>query len=148
MTRFGVNADSVALVAATAKTVLEVVAGSNRPVTVVQWWVEFHGVDPAALPVLVELLNATASIGSATSVTPRNLDMRDGTTIVATAQMGDADSTEGTPGNVRELHRVPPTSGLVMQYPLGRELVFSDRFRIRCNAPANVTVTAGAHIEE
>jgi hypothetical protein len=76
-----------------------------------------------------------------TTVTPVPQDQTAGTPTV-TALKGPAGTwtAEPTAGNILRSWRIPPTSGQVVQLPLGRQLVSAVGGRI------GVTVTAGATV--
>jgi hypothetical protein len=142
--------DQVALVATTAKTVLEVMAASTDRLVVVQWWIEFDGTSAAAVPVKVELCRATAAItGTAYANLASQPKVHDFDPS-ATATVRWNASAEGTVTDVIEVHRIPPTGGVFVQYPLGREpsAAVSTGLRLRCYAPSAVNATAGFVWEE
>lgn len=110
--------------AGTAKTVLNVIAATNRRVKVHEVSVGFIGASGAAKPVLVELCTSTqAGAGSgSSSVTPAKEDASDGSTVQATANKGF--TSEPTTYTVVRSWRVHPQAGLPsVQFPLGREIV-------------------------
>lgn len=126
------------------KTIIELIAGANVNPTIVQWWCEFDG-SSAATAILVELLRATASFTGGNSVTPTLMQVGR-KAVQSTCNSGVAASTnttEGTRGAIFEQHYVPPTSGIIMQYPIGREPDVSDRCRISTTAGAAVHVACG-----
>jgi hypothetical protein len=146
----GASADQVALVAATNKTILEIFASSTDRVLLKQWWIEFDGTSAAAAPVKVELCRSSAAItGTAYASLAAQPKVHD-FAVSATATARYNATVEGTVTDVMEVHRIPPTGGLVMQYPLGGEITggASTGIRIRCNAPAAVNATAGFMWEE
>jgi hypothetical protein len=139
------------------KTMLQIATPSTRTIKVVQWWVEFDG-SAAATPIRVELLDssfaATITALVAADITkwsdpnaPTSL-----ITIGSTTASGYTASAEGTPGTIRmlESHFVPPTGGLLIQYPLGREpeVPVSRFLRIRVTAAAAVNAYCGIVWEE
>lgn len=133
------------------KTLLEVISGANVAPTLLQWWCEFNG-SSAAAAILTELLRATASFTGGNSVTPTLLQPGR-KAVQSTCNSGVAASTnttEGTRGALLEQHYIPPTSGIIMQYPLAREpeLAVSDRMRISVTAAAAVSATAGMYFSE
>lgn len=141
--------DQVALAIATNKTVLEVFAAASDRILVTQWWIEFDGTSASAVPVKVDLCRSSAAItGTAyasLAAQPRIHDFA----VAPTATVRWNATAEGTVTDVLEVHRIPPTGGLLVQYPLGKELTAnSGGIRIRCNAAAAVNVTAGIQWEE
>lgn len=136
----------VALSAATAKTILSVICAANAPVRICELSVSFDGTSGTAEPVTVELCSSTqATAGTTTSQTP--VQCRGPT---RTVQAGGARNYTAEPTVLTVLKRwlVHPQTGLVIQFPLGREpeqVTTADALCIRCTAPA--TVNAQAYIE-
>lgn len=148
MALFSAAAASMA-VAATMTTLLEVNPVANRTATITQWNIEFSGVSSTDVPVLVQVVEVTATSAVGTAVTPAGL--RDGqVTVSATAKKLPA--TEGTV-TVLEEHMVPPSSGLIIQYPLGREPQIQGAastakgYAIRANRGTGAAINASATIE-
>jgi len=129
--------------------VLELGTAATDRARVVSWWVEFDGVTSTAVPVDVEVGRFSAAVTTASTGTPSKLDPAEGT---AATVVKHTTSTEGagTAEAGLEQHHIHPQGGLLVQYPLGRELVLavSTFFRIRCTAAAIVYVTAGITWEE
>lgn len=149
MALYTFSIDALALVAATAKSVLELGTAASDRARLVSWWVEFDGATSTAVPVKVEVGRFSAAVTTATTGTPSKYDAAEGT---ATATVKHSTTTEGagTAEAGLEIHRVHPQSGILIQYPLGRELVLavSTFWRIRCTAAAGVNVAAGVTWEE
>lgn len=147
---FVVSVDAIALAAATAKTVLEIATPSTGTCLLMEWWVEFDGVTAGNTPVKVELGRFSAAVTTATTITPSKLTFG-GNSIASQCTVKHSASAEGggTASDV-EIHRVSPTSGLYLQYPLGREwLVGASSFlRIRLTAAQVVNATFGIKWEE
>lgn len=136
----------VALTAATAKTILNVINAANGLIRIVEMGVSFDGVSSTAEPVTVELCSSTqATAGTSTAHTI--VQTRGPTrTVQATA----ARNYTAEPTALTTIRRwlVHPQSGIVIQFPLGREpeqVTTADGLCIRCTAPA--TVNAQAYIE-
>ena len=122
----------VAITTGTAiKTQMQLSTSANTAIRVVEWWTEFDG-SAAATPIKVELVGnttgpqTTLTTYAAADIAPAN----DPNAAAADLTLGSNSSgfgtgaTEVTPtGTVRNLatHFVPPTSGIYIQYPLGRE---------------------------
>lgn len=143
MALFTVKTAEIALVAATAKTLLELTAASGHQLEITEWWIDFDGVNPAAEPVVVEVLRKTATItGASSPPSPVKLDAADG---AATASAKHNASAEGTDGDVLYRHEVPPTLGKHVIFPLGMEPVVatSGIIAIKATAPAGVNAIAG-----
>lgn len=141
MALYCVSVDGIALAAATAKSVLELATGANDRCRIVQWSVEFDGTSATATPVKVEVGRFSAAVTTATMITPMKLDAAEGTASI-TAKHSTSTEGAGTASDY-EIHRVPPTSGLVLQYPLGREWAVgtSGFWRMRLTAAATVNAT-------
>lgn len=139
----------VALSAATAKTILSVICAANAPVRICELAVSFDGVTGTAEPVTVELCSSTqATAGTSTSQTP--VQCRGPT---RTVQAGGARNYTAEPTVLTVLKRwlVHPQTGLVIQFPLGREpeqVTTADALCIRCTAPATVNAQAYLEFEE
>lgn len=138
----------VALTAATAKTVVQIIAATNHRVKVLRWGVFFDGVSVTGEPVQVRLLRQT-SAGTMTSLTPVKLDDSLAETLLTTAQH-TATGTEPTAGDVVDVVEVHPQSSYEIIYPLGQEVIVGggDRIGIECTAPAGVNVRAKIIFEE
>lgn len=140
---FSATVDNIALAAAgTAKTLLELATASTARAKLISWWVEFQGVSASAKPVKVELMRATATI-TGTGVTETKFDDFAPTPL---AQAIHTATAEGTPGDLLESHRIHPQSGIVRDYPLGREVgvPVSGFVRIRCTQDSGETVVNAA----
>jgi len=153
----------VAVSSSTAiRTMMQIAtATTTPPIRFVEWWVEFDG-STAATPIKVELLRNTGGPQSTLTayVAADIAKVNDGGAgaPVSSIQLGTALSgyfnttTEITPtGAVSlETHFVPPTSGIYVQFPLGREPeVGTSQFaRVRLTAGAAVNCLAGVMWEE
>lgn len=136
----------VALVAATAKTVLQLVAASNHKVKVIGWGVFFDGVSTTGEPVQARLLRQSDA-GTMSALTPVK-KATDSETLQTTAQYNA--SAEPSAGDVVDIVEVHPQSGYEKIYPMGAEVKVpgSGRLAIECTAPANVNVRAKIEFEE
>jgi len=148
MALFAASCESAAVPASMA-TILEVNPPANRAATITQWSIEFSGVSSTDVPVLVQVVKVTAASAAGTAVTPAAL--RDGEVAVGSAAK-KLPASEGTVV-VLETHMVPPSSGLIIQYPLGREPRITGAgssnagFAIRANRGAGAAINADATIE-
>ena len=149
MSLYTFSVDALALVAATAKTAIELGTSASARIKVVEWWIEFDGVTATAVPVKCDVGRFSATATTATTGTADKLDLADGTpsTVVrhsATVE-GAGTLTAGTP-----IHRISPTSGLYVPIALGREMLLpvSGFWRIRLTAAAAVNCTVGVTWEE
>lgn len=138
----------VSLSAATAKTVLNVIAPASKGVTVVAWKIDFDGVTAGAEPVLIELCRSTqAGAGTSSAATPRRKRGPAGTVGASAAKNYTVEPTTIT---LIEDYAVDPYKGLfAIQYPLGREAdVFAEGALLRLTAPAAVACRAIIEFEE
>lgn len=137
----------ISLTAATAKTVIQIVAAANHRVKVLSWGVYFDGTSATAEPVQVRLLRQTTA-GTMTSLTPTKRDDSIADTLLTTAQ--HTATAEPTAGDLLEAKEIHPQSGYEKIYPLGGEVIVGggDRVGIECTAPANVNVRAEIVFEE
>ncbi len=140
------------------KTMMQLQPSANVAIRVVEWWTEFDG-SAAATPIKVELLAhsggpqttlttyANADIAPANDPNAANWDG----TLASNASGFGTGAVEVTPTTVRNLstHFVPPTSGIYIQYPLGREpeIKVSLYARHRTTAGAAVNCYAGISFE-
>lgn len=143
------------------KTMIQIATNTTTPsVRVVEWWTEFDG-SAAATPIKVELLRSTG--GAQTSLTAyaagditKANDPNAPTTSIqlgtALSGFNNANDPGVTPTGVGNLstHFVPPTSGIYIQYPLGREpeVGASQFIRHRTTAGAAVNAYVGLTWEE
>lgn len=148
--RYTVDATAdIALSAATAKTILSVINAANSLVRVIEFGVSFDSVTSNAEPVTVELgFNTEATAGTATSHT---IVQSGGPTRTVQATAKRNFTVEPTVITVFKRWLVHPQSGLVIQFPLGREPEQTTSARsviIRCTAPAAVNVQGYIEFEE
>lgn len=141
------------------KTMLQLQMGAQIAGRIVEWWTEFDG-SAAATPIRVEVLGATGgpqttltsyAAGDITKANDPNAGTT-GITLGSNASGFGTGAAEVTPTGVRNLatHFVPPTSGIYIQYPLGREPEQSggNYLRHRVTAGAAVNCYAGLTWEE
>lgn len=135
----------------TNKTMLRLVPGANNPLTIISWWVWFDSVAASDKPIRVFLKSETTlSAPTGTSLTP--LPMQPIGTANATCLVNC--SAEGAPTYAAtdfEDHQIPATSGIYVQYPLGREIIISTAaaFRLVLDAITNtVNISYGVEFEE
>jgi hypothetical protein len=138
----------VALTAATAKTILGIVAASGVACRLVEAGISFDGVSATAEPVTVELCRSSgAGAGTSTSQTP--VQTRGAT---RTVQCSGARNYTAEPTTLTVLKRwlLHPQTGMMHQLPLGREPEHTGAggLFLRCTAPANVNAQAYMEFEE
>jgi len=136
----------VALAAATAKTIMQVIAPANQRLKLKRWGVFFDGVSAVAEPVQVRLLRQTDA-GTVTSLTPVKL-VAGSETVQTTA--GHTATVEPTAGDVIDIAEVHPQSGyeVLIPYDMPIEIPGGGRVGIECTAPAIVNVRAKIIFEE
>lgn len=148
MSQYSAIPAAPAAVPASIATILELNPPANRVATIKQWWIEFSGVSSTDIPVIVEICEVTAASAVGTAITP--VSTRDGQVAVASAAKS-LPASEGTVV-VLERHAVPPSSGILIQYPEGREPQIQGAgsaakgFSIRANRGAGAAINASAGI--
>ena len=137
----------VALVGATVKTAVQLVAPANHRLVIQRWGVFFDGTSVGNEPVQVELLRQTTA-GTMSALTPVKGDDSLAETLQATAQ--HTATVEPTAGDILDVVKVHPQSGYEVILPLGQEYRVGggDRIGIRCTAPDAVNVRAKIVYEE
>lgn len=137
----------VALAAATAKTVLQLVAPANHRVKVIRWGVFFDGTSATAEPVQVRVLRQTTA-GTMSSLTPVKLDDSIAETLQTTAQ--HTATAEPTAGDVLDIAEIHPQQGYDAILPPGMEIIIGggDRLGIEVTAAAIVNCRAKFWFEE
>lgn len=144
---FGVaQTAEITLTAATAKTIVQLVAPANHRVKLLGWGVSFDGTSATAEPVQVRLLRQTTA-GTMSSLTP--VQTRPvAETIQSTAQ--HTATAEPTAGDVLDVQEVHPQTGYEKQCVPGQEFVLAGggRIGIECTAPAGVNVRGKLFFEE
>ena len=114
------TAGDVALSAATAKTILNVVPAANSPLRIVEIGVSFDGTSTTGTPVVVELCKSTqATAGTSTSQTPQQ-----SRGPLRTVQASGARSYTAEPTVLTTIKRwrIHPQAGVIYLLPLGREI--------------------------
>jgi len=141
---------AVALVAATAKSVIGVRAHANSGVMLVGFRVGFDGVTASAVPVLVELGYCTFATNSpGTNSTSTTARQRNGRSLAAGFTAGKNWTTEPTVITVLDEWLLTPNGGLVvLDSPLGTEVdsALAEGFVLRLTAPAVVNVRASMQV--
>lgn len=133
----------VALSAATAKTVLNVIAASGRIVEITEIGVGFDNTVTTNEAVVVELCKSTqATAGTSTSVTPTQIV---GPTVAVAATAAKNYTAEPTVLTAIQEWQIEPKSGqLIEQFPLGEQIVsdVAKAVALRCTAPNAVNARA------
>lgn len=135
------NSTTVAMVAATAKTVVAVLGAASDTIGVKSWRVSFSSVTSTDVPATVEL-GVISAIGTVTSFTPVQIA---GIALSAASSAGYNASGEPTFTKILETLYVPVQQGIYEKYyPLGEEPVVgaSTGFAIRVTSPSAVNCYA------
>lgn len=121
----------------TVKVACSIASTSTKTAKLTQLDISFDGVDNTKTPILVELVRTTSAPSGGASHTPALLGGDASVTSNCTARIND--TTDGGSPTVLLSWYVPPTGGLSIQFPLGREpsLKISDFLELRVT-----TVTA------
>ena len=139
----------VALVAATAKTILQVGVPNTTDILPLAWSVSFDGASGTAVPVICQLLetDVAATVTSLTPETWGNPQQAASLCVGGAALTGYNASAEGTITTVRvfDVQHVHPQAGYGIWFLEGVRprvgSISASRFlRIRCQAPAAVNV--------
>lgn len=139
------------------KTMIQMSTSANREARVTEWWWEGDA-SAAATPAKVELLrHGTGPCTTVTAYVAADILKYDPNSVASQMTLGTSNSgytatAEVTPATAPNsiAHFVPPTSGIYIQYPLGREpeMAVSTFLRIRNTVPAAVNAYCGLVWEE
>jgi len=142
-----IEAGEIALSAATAKTIVQLVAASNHRVKVTRWGVFFDGTDVTEEPVQVEIVRQSTA-GTSSANTPKKLDDSLAESLQTTAR--ENCTAEPTTGDILYRYNIHPQQGYETVYPFGQEIKVGGggRLGIRCTAPAAVNVNTFIEFEE
>ena len=142
---------AVALVAATAKTIIGVKAHANSGIQLKSYEFAFDGVTASGIPVLVELCYVTFATNSpstaSTTTTPVQKYGRVLTAGFTSAKNWTTEPTVVTP--IDEFLITPNAGAVLYQNPLGQEhdTALAEGLCFRLNAPAAVNVRATMNVE-
>ena len=137
----------IALSAATAKTVLQVVAATNVRVAIQKIGIAFDGVSATAEPVQVDLVKQTDA-GTSSAATPVHKLLGASETLQTTARK--TATVEPTTTDVIRRFEVHPQTGKEFSFGPDDEIVLGGgtRLVIRLTAPAVVNAVAFIEFEE
>jgi hypothetical protein len=143
------NTAAQALVAATAKTALQVKAPTSQRIAIQQISVSFDGTVNTNQPVKVQVIRQTTAgtvSGSAATIKIKDNDI--GTAIQSTVQ--DGFTAEPTYGDQHEIFFVHPQTGVLFPLPIPGEIILAGggRLGVVCTAPNNVNVLISCEGEE
>lgn len=142
-----VNSAEVALVAATAKTVIQYKAATVTPILFRGGTISFDGVTATDAPVVVSLVR-TAGDGTGTTIaTPSN----ENEAVTYSAQGTAKENFSVEPATVKslaawEIH--PQGGGVVYELSITEPILCTTAVALKCTAPANVNCIAFLKIEE
>ena len=142
-----VTTPNVALVADTAKTVLQIAAPTNQRLKIKRWAAFCDGVAGDAVPIDAELVYQS-SAGTMTSVDPKKQGNSGSETIQTTAAYNA--SAEPTTGDIADMAKPHPQTGyeVIIPFDMPIELAGGGRLGIVCKAAAAVNVRAKIVFEE
>lgn len=137
-----------------AKTVLNVVAGANSGILIVEFGISFDGVTSSAVPAVVELCSSTQATAGTSTDTLTVVQTRGRVTGGEAPTAFARYSAEPTVLVRHRVWYVPQFMGsLTLQFPLGREPETDDSggtiraYAIRVNVSANVNCLAYMEVE-
>jgi hypothetical protein len=136
---FHMDTGEVSLIAATAKTVIEIAAAANHRCLIHEMTVMFKGITVTNEPVTVELTRFAAS-GTGTAGTPQKLDPDYSEAIQTGFEYNH--SVEPASQTVLRTWAIHPQSGIIYPLPINRPepIPGGDFLGIRCTADDAVTV--------
>ena len=141
---------------AALKTMIQLSTSASSEARVVEWWWEGDG-SAAATPGTIELMFHSTGAATVTAYVAADIKKYDpngraSLLTLGTANSGYTASAEGTPATALGsiVHKVPPTSGIYIQYPLGREpeMAVSTFCRLRNTLGSAVNAICGIAWEE
>lgn len=143
-----VTSGSTGLTANTIKVPVLLYTGAAASCVITQTDVTFNGVTATDVPVQFEIATTSGSSSGGSIVTPTQIGLSTRVASQTVARIND--TTEGGSPSVKAAWFIPPTSGMSIQYPLGREpaLPPSTFMEFRVRAPAAVSVTVNVWFEE
>ena len=138
------------------KTMIQLSTSANREARVVEWSWEGDA-SAAATPGTAELLFHGSGAATGTAYVAGDIKKYEPNSVASQLTLGTSNSMytasgEGTPagGTFSIVHQVPPTSGIYIQYPLGREpeMAVSTFLRLRNKLAAAVNAICMVAWEE
>lgn len=131
------------------KTIAQITVPSQHRVEIVEFAVSFDGVSSSAVPVSVRLARQTTAGTPNGNTTPTPVQFDPGSPAAAATLVvagSAAWTTEPTLGDILWNQRIPPTSGVGWQYPLGRSPIVAVSSRIALVIFAAAAVNVTGHI--
>jgi hypothetical protein len=123
------------------KTLIEIATPATAAARVYHVWVDFDGISASAVPVLIELVRATASI-TGTTLTPSQVGTEGYATANVTAKHTASGGSGTNLGNVLMKRRISPTTGWELFLPDNRLITVGASAWLRMNVTAGATVNA------
>jgi hypothetical protein len=145
---FTATTAEIAMVAATAKTILMIKTAAQQRGKLKAWGVFFDGISASAEPILVELCHAsTDGTGAASPPSGIKVDESQGETIQSTITHNFSSEPTVTVIERKEVH---PQSGYEKIYPYGdeRRVKGAGRVCIKVTSPAVVNAVGWMEFEE
>lgn len=138
---FSAQTPAVALVADTAKTVLQIIAASHHRLEISEWSVSFNGIVNTNEPVLIQVVRQTDA-GTVSSLTPKKLNTADDETLQVTASYNA--SVEPTSTDILFSELIHPQGGYTWQAPYRGEITVPGgaRLAIKITAPDALSCVA------
>jgi len=137
---FAVNSGKTSIAASITQVACYIATGSTVTAKVIDLACSFDSTatGAAAVPFRVELVRVTGASSGGSTYTPVALESGD-TASNTTARIND--TTDGASPTILYSWLVSPTSGIYVQYPLGREwqLKASDFLELRIISPSGIT---------
>lgn len=132
-----------ALATGVAETVIALIGAANTRAKVVEWGIAFDSTSATAEPVVIRLVQITTD-GTATNAAKKTWSQGANVANCTGRHSYTVEPTkDAAPYAVYECH---PQAGMIMQYPLGRELQLpadaTDGVGIEVTAPAGVNAVA------
>jgi len=139
------------------RTMLQIEAGATHGLQVVEWGISLDGVVASNPPGKCELFTTTVAATMSTASVAADVTAYNGAndevssiTYGGTTHTGFATAavTEGTVVNYRmgDMQLIPPTSGWVKQWPLGREFMVATAKFIRVRVTFTVSINAFMYV--
>ena len=142
------NIQDIALVAATAKTVLQIKAPTNQRIKVYSFSIFFKDTISSDTPVEVQLIRQSTAIGGTpTALVAIKNDLGVAETIQTTAAIYGTSPTEPTTTDIRKMLKVHPQSGYEVIYSFGQELLISGGGRLGIVVTAAQAQSADVQID-
>lgn len=144
---FSLVPGQVTLVAATARTVVQIIAPTNQRVLLKQLEIYGNSTSGSATPVYGRLLVQT-SAGTMSSLTPSKHNAADDETIQSTAS--HTATVEPSASTVKRTFFFHPQAGLIMPFPPGQEIpiIGGTRLGLELTSVEGATVTPTILCEE